>query len=54
MKRSDFMDYILQFAPENITENEMDVLEQLAFKLFDGTELNELKELTNTTIDKGE
>jgi len=41
MKRSDFIDYLLQFAPGNITENEMDVLEQFAFKIFDGTQLNE-------------
>jgi len=52
MKRSDFIDYLLQFAPENITENEMDVLEQFAFKIFDGTELNEsfsLREKLNKT-----
>jgi t-SNARE complex subunit (syntaxin) len=45
MNRNDFMNNLISHAPKNITENEMDVLEQFTFKLYDETDLNKIESL---------
>lgn len=42
MDRNEFMEYLAQYYPDNMTDEQLDGLEQFCFKLFDSTQLPQL------------
>jgi len=49
LNRNEYMDRLLEFAPKNCTEEEMDVIEQFCFRLFDEN-YHHVKEITVTDV----